>query len=97
MLTDVGITSAEELEDMGAELAMIQLLKNGKANHVMYYHALWLGLQGRIWNDSTPDEKVKLKQEFQILKQKAKDEFISENTTDLPPMIARTLREFGVI
>ncbi len=97
MLKEVNIKNAEELISLGAYEAQLRLLKIGRANHVMYYFAISLGLQGRAWNDTTKDEKQKIKSEFKELQKKAKEDFVSDANSDIPALLAREIKFYGVI
>lgn len=63
-----GITSAEEIRDLGADAAYIRLLQSGSAPHFIGYYVLVMGLQGRPWNDCQGAEKKALRQRFDALK-----------------------------
>ncbi|MEM9267566.1 MAG: TfoX/Sxy family DNA transformation protein [Pseudomonadota bacterium] len=64
----VGITSAEEIEEMGVDAAYQKLLAGGHRPHFIAYYALVMGLQGRPWNDLGADEKASLRKRFDALK-----------------------------
>ena len=55
-----GITSANELRDMGADSGYLRLLQSGARSHFIAYYALVMGLQGRLWNDLDSNEKAAL-------------------------------------
>lgn len=63
-----GITSAEEIREMGADAAYTRLLQSGAAPHFIGYYVLVMGLQGRPWNDCQGAEKKALRQRFDMLK-----------------------------
>jgi DNA transformation protein len=63
-----GITSAEEIRDMGADAAYTRLLRAGTAPHFIGYYVLVMGLQGRPWNDCQGAEKQALRLRFDALK-----------------------------
>ena len=63
-----GITSAEELRDMGADEAYRRWLQAGLPAHFIGYYALVMGLQGRPWNDCRGEEKDRLRLRFDALK-----------------------------
>jgi hypothetical protein len=63
-----GITSAEEIREMGADEAYARLLQSGAAPHFIGYYVLVMGLQGRPWNDCQGAEKKALRQRFDALK-----------------------------
>ena len=74
---DAGITSAEQLRDMGADAAYAQLLQNGTRPHFIGYYVLHMALQGRPWNDCKGEEKKAFRVKFDALKAK---EFNSEKS-----------------
>ena len=63
-----GITSANELRDMGADAGYLRLLQSGARPHFIAYYALVMGLQGRLWNDLDSNEKAALRVRFDALK-----------------------------
>ena len=63
-----GITSAEELREMGADAGYLRLLQSGSRPHFIAYYALVMGLQGRSWNDLDDTEKAALRIRFDALK-----------------------------
>lgn len=63
-----GITSAEELREMGVDAAYRRLLQSGTAPHFIGYYVLVMGLQGRPWNDCKGAEKATLRKRFDALK-----------------------------
>ncbi len=69
----IGITTADQLREIGADAAYQKLLKNGTRPHFIGYYALVMGLQGRPWNDCKGDEKVALRKRFDALKGHKKD------------------------
>ncbi len=64
----VGITSAEELREMGTDAAYAMLLRGGQRPHFIAYYVLEMGLQGRPWNDCKGAEKTRLRARFDRLK-----------------------------
>lgn len=62
-----GITTAEELRDLGADEAYRRLLAAGTRPHFIGYYVLVMGLQGRPWNDCKGDEKKALRKRFDAL------------------------------
>ncbi len=68
-LADVGITSAEQLREVGADVAYGKLLAAGTRPHFIGYYVLVMGLQGRPWNDCKGEEKKKLRVRFDRLKE----------------------------
>ncbi len=67
-----GITDADQLRALGADAAYLAYLETGGVAHFIGYYTLVMGLQGRPWNDCTPDEKAALRLTFDALKSKAK-------------------------
>lgn len=63
-----GITTAEQLRDMGADAAYAQLLQNGTRPHFIGYYVLHMALQGRPWNDCKGEEKKALRAAFDAMK-----------------------------
>lgn len=59
-----GITTAEEVQAMGADAAYARLLANGSRPHFIGYYVLVMGLQGRPWNDCKGAEKARLRERF---------------------------------
>jgi len=64
----VGINSAEELRDIGADTAYGRLLDNGQRPHFIGYYVIVMALQGRPWNDCKGAEKIALRARFDALK-----------------------------
>jgi len=83
----VGITTAEELREVGADEAYLRLLNAGTRPHFIGYYVLHMGLQGRPWNDCKGKEKAALRATFDALKAQAKP--------SSPPGIERILDEIG--
>jgi hypothetical protein len=67
-----GITTAEEIREMGADAAYLALLRSGSAPHFIGYYVLVMGLQGRPWNDCKGAEKTALRTRFDALKTQVK-------------------------
>lgn len=63
-----GITSAEALQEMGADAAYRALLDAGQRPHFISYYVLVMALQGRPWNDCKGQEKDDLRARFDALK-----------------------------
>jgi DNA transformation protein and related proteins len=63
-----GIGSAEELRDLGPDVAYARLLQTGHRAHFIAYYVLVMGLQGRPWNDCKGTEKAALRARFDALK-----------------------------
>ena len=71
--TRAGITSAEDLHEMGADAAYAKLLQSGTHPHFIGYYVLVMGLQGRPWNDCKGAEKAALRVTFDALKTRHHD------------------------
>ncbi len=67
-LIEVGITSAEQLHELGADAAYRKLLENGSKPHFIGYYVLHMALQGRPWNDCKGEEKKTLRKKFDKIK-----------------------------
>lgn len=63
-----GIHSAEQVRELGADAAYLQLLRAGERPHFIGYYVLVMALQGRPWNDCRGAEKAALRQRFDALK-----------------------------
>lgn len=63
-----GLTSAEQVEALGADATYARLLAQGTRPHFIGYYALVMGLQGRLWTDIGIDEKTALRLRFDTLK-----------------------------
>ncbi|OWU84780.1 competence protein TfoX [Oceanicola sp. 22II-s10i] len=84
-----GITSADEIRQMGAEAAYLAYLRAGGMPHFIGFYALVMGLQGRPWNDCGPEEKAALRVVFDRLKSEAAG-------SRAPAGIEKILDEIGV-
>lgn len=62
-----GITTAEELHQMGPDEAYRRWLLAGLPAHFIGYYVLVMALQGRPWNDCKGDEKKALRLRFDAL------------------------------
>lgn len=63
-----GITTADEVRDLGADEAYRRLLLSGQAPHFIGYYVLVMGLQGRPWNDCKGAEKAALRKRFDAIR-----------------------------
>ena len=63
-----GITTAEQLREMGADAAYKQLLQHGTRPHFIGYYVLHMALQGRPWNDCKGEEKAAFRKTFDAMK-----------------------------
>lgn len=68
-----GITTAEELREIGADDAYRRLLANGTRPHFIGYYVLHMALQGRPWNDCKGEEKKALRAQFDAIKDQSFD------------------------
>jgi len=83
-----GITTADELRELGADEAYRRLIASGTRPHFIGYYALVMGLQGRPWNDLDAAEKSSLRTRFDALK---------STTPQDDTGIDRALAEIGVV
>ncbi len=88
-----GITTADQLRDLGADAAYARLLETGTRPHFIGYYALVMGLQGRPWNDAQGDEKAALRKSFDKIKAETKQ---SQAVNGLPQGLADFLNRHGV-
>lgn len=63
-----GIDTADQLRDLGPDVAYGKLLQSGTKPHFIGYYAMVMGLQGRPWNDCQGDEKKALRVRFDAIK-----------------------------
>ena len=63
-----GITTAEQVRELGADAAYARLLQTGAQPHFIGYYVLVMGLQGRPWNDCKGTEKAALRLRFDAIK-----------------------------
>ena len=77
-MTKAGITSAEQLRDMGADAAYVRLMEQGTRPHFIGYYVLHMALQGRPWNDCKGEEKKAMRLRFDALKAGGFDKARSE-------------------
>jgi hypothetical protein len=68
-----GITSAEQVRELGADETYRRLLRSGTSPHFIGYYVLVMGLQGRPWNDCKGEEKKALRRRFDLIKAEAFD------------------------
>lgn len=73
-----GITTAEQLRDLGPDDAYRRLLETGTKPHFIGYYVLVMGLQGRPWNDCKGAEKTALRKRFDSIKIECHDAVKSE-------------------
>ena len=62
-----GITTAEQLRELGPDIAYERLLLSGARPHFIGYYAMVMGLQGRPWNDCQGKEKTELRARFHTI------------------------------
>ena len=77
-LNAAGITTAEQLRELGADAAYTRLLENGSRPHFIGYYVLHMALQGRPWNDCKGEEKKALRKQFDKIKAQSFDQERSE-------------------
>ncbi len=82
-LSAVGINSAEELREIGADAAYAKLLEAGTRPHFIGYYVLVMALQGRPWNDCKGEEKKALRKRFDAMKVTHFDEGLSSIEREL--------------
>ncbi|ATG46601.1 TfoX/Sxy family DNA transformation protein [Celeribacter ethanolicus] len=85
-----GITSAEELREMGADAAYRHLLTHGSRPHFIGYYCIVMGLQGRPWNDCKGKEKDELRARFDAIVAS-----VQEDKTAVPLGIEAILNDIG--
>ncbi|WP_270730120.1 TfoX/Sxy family DNA transformation protein [Shimia sp. Alg240-R146] len=68
-----GISTAEEVRDLGPDETYARLLKTGTRPHFIGYYVLVMGLQGRPWNDCKGKEKDALRKRFDAIKASSHD------------------------
>ncbi|MBT0956530.1 TfoX/Sxy family DNA transformation protein [Alphaproteobacteria bacterium KMM 3653] len=73
-----GITSAEDLRDLGTDETYRRLLKTGTRPHFIGYYVIEMGLQGRPWNDCKGKEKDRLRARFDAIVAETKNSPESE-------------------
>jgi len=73
MFARVGVTTAEQLRELGADEGYRMVLENGVRPHFIGYYALVMGLQGRPWNDCQGVEKANLRKAFDQLVAETRD------------------------
>jgi DNA transformation protein len=90
-----GITTAEQLRDLGADAAYAQLVATGTRPHFIGYYALVMGLQGRPWNNCQGQEKAELRRRFDKIK--ATTTQTPPTDGSLPPSLEDALNRIGVL
>ncbi|MFT4151443.1 MAG: TfoX/Sxy family DNA transformation protein [Paracoccaceae bacterium] len=85
-----GLHSADQVRALGPDESYRRLIAAGTRPHFIGYYALVMGLQGRLWNDCTPEEKRALRVRFDALKQRG-------NADGTPPALAAALDALGVV
>lgn len=88
-LKSVGITTAEQLRELGADAAYAKLLEGGSKPHFIGYYVLHMALQGRPWNDCKGEEKKALRKTFDKIKRQSFDVERSE--------LEQFLNQIGVV
>ena len=85
----VGITTADQLRDLGCDASYAKLLATGTRPHFIMYYVIEMGLQGRPWNDCKGKEKTELRKRF--------DALVAAHHDKGKVGIERILDEIGVI
>ena len=89
-LQAAGISTAEELRDLGPDKAYAAMIGAGTRPHFIGYYAMVMGLQGRPWNDCQGAEKDNLRKRF--------DTIVAARASRRPgSALARALDEVGVM
>tara|TARA_R110000737_G_scaffold338242_1_gene359153 strand:- start:357 stop:731 length:375 start_codon:yes stop_codon:yes gene_type:complete len=94
--TRAGITSAEDLREIGADAAYLRAILTGMRPHFIGYYALVLGLQGRPWNDCSTAEKSALRLRFDALCAQGRHQTLARTSAGLPQELAAFLDQIGV-
>lgn len=87
-----GITTAEQLRDLGPDAAYERLVRSGARPHFIGYYAMVMGLQGRPWNDCRGKEKADLRARFDTICALARH----NDGSSLSPTLAAELDRIGV-
>jgi TfoX-like protein len=87
-----GIHSAQDLRDLGADVAYARMLRSGTKPHFIGYYVLVMALQGRPWNDCKGAEKQVLRKRFDTIKSASFDKGLShfEATLDAIGVVEKT-------
>ncbi len=83
-----GITSAEQLRELGTDAAYARVLRAGTRPHFIGFYVIEMALQGRPWNDCKGVEKDRLRARFDALVAKHHDKDLAG--------IEKALDELGV-
>lgn len=94
-----GLTTAEEIEALGAHEAYRRWLQAGLPPHFIGYYVLAMGLQGRPWNDCQGPEKAELRRRFDVLKSEVAAEGLRTPAAPgaLPRALDQALSVIGVL
>jgi DNA transformation protein and related proteins len=79
----VGIHTAEELRELGADAAYTRLLEAGERPHFIGYYVIHMALQGRPWSDCKGAEKAALRERFDALKARHFDQGLTRIEAEL--------------
>ena len=66
-LARAGIHTATELRRLGAEAAYARMIATGTRPHFIGFYVMVMGLQGRPWNDCKGAEKATLRDTFDAI------------------------------
>ena len=83
-----GITSAEQLRELGTDATYARVLRAGTRPHFIGFYVIEMALQGRPWNDCKGVEKDRLRARFDALVTKHHDKDLAG--------IEKALDELGV-
>jgi DNA transformation protein len=84
-----GLTTAEQLDALGAHEGYRRLLQSGTSPHFIGYYVLHMALQGRPWNDCKGEEKKALRARF--------DDLVRESRSGGNSELEAALNLLGVI
>jgi hypothetical protein len=93
-----GITTAGEVIALGTDAAYRRLLLSGSRPHFIGFYIIEMGLQGRPWNDCTPDEKKALRKRFDAVVKAVKVEMKASPDSGAPgARLREALDALGVV
>lgn len=70
-LARAGITTLEQLRELGGDAAYARMIRSGTRPHFITYYVLHMALQGRPWNDCKGAEKDAFRVTFDQIKASA--------------------------
>ena len=83
-----GITTAEQIIELGTDDAYARLIATGTKPHFLGFCALVMGMQNRRWSDPDEHEKHRLRQRF--------DRIVSARHDPAQSRIEAELRKLGL-